>query len=157
MAAPGYTVNNAGNLVGSSVTKSLVAIISGANTTPLITELACGFDATSSSGGKARVQLCTSTQAGAGTPGSSPTPLQIRGKAQASASTAAINYSAEPTVLVVAKEWPVDITTGIVLQFPLGREPEQDASSGTIKAYVLRVIMPATVALAYAYLEFEEQ
>lgn len=155
MSQPGYTTVASKVAVSASATKTLLALISGANDIPTITEIGVSFDSTSASAGKAQVQLCQSTQAGTGT-STGGTINQVRGKTRTSQITTQINYTAEPTVLTVVKEWLVDITTGIVIQSPLGREVEPDTSGGTVKAYVIRVIFPATGANASAYAEWDE-
>lgn len=159
MASPGYVVGTAGTAIAitAAATKTVFNIISGANATPIITELAVSFDGTSASTGKLAVQICQSTQATAGTAGSSPTPTQIRGRSRGAQSTAGINYSAEPTALTVVKEWFVDATSGIVLQHPLGRETEADTSGNTVKALAVRIVsFTGQTPNLRGYVEFEE-
>ena len=75
------------------------------------------------------LDACRSTQATAGTAGAT-TITQIRGPTRTVQGTAGFNYSAEPTVLTVVKSWYVPQYNGmLILQFPLGREPEQTASA----------------------------
>jgi hypothetical protein len=67
--------------------------------------------------------------------------------------TAAQNYSAEPTVLSAWKRWLVPVFNGLlVIQFPLGREPEQIVTADGLG---LRVTAPAVVNVS-GYIEFEE-
>jgi hypothetical protein len=152
----GYAVKNgtAGVSLATGA-KTQVNLISGANDAPLVTELGASFDGVTASATPAAVDLGFSTQATAGTPGSSPTPTLIRGKGSAG-STSGVAYSAEPTALTSFKMWFVTPNGGLlVIQFPLGREPVPDLSGGTNKGIYLRVNTSATVN-CLAYMEFEE-
>jgi hypothetical protein len=152
----GFVTRTAGALalVGGAA-KTLVNIIAGATTAPLITEMSAGFDGVTASAVPVLVELGYSTQATAGTPGTSPTPTVIRGKGT-SVCTAAESYSVEPTVLAAFKQWLVTPNGGLlVIQFPLGREPTGDLSGGTNKAVFLRCNAPANVNTR-GYLEHEE-
>lgn len=141
--------------LSSATAKTLVNIISATNDAPLITELGVSFDGVTASATPVLVELCYSTQGAAGTPGASPTPTLLRGKG-AAASTAGIDYSAEPTTITPFKHWLVTPNGGLlVIQFPLGREAQADQSGGTNKAICLRCTAPAAVN-ARAYIEFEE-
>lgn len=93
------------------------------------------------------VEICQSTQASAGTAGSAPTPVQIRGRGTGgSAPTAGANYTAEPTVLTVIHAFYLtpDSSTW-EMPASLGREIECDSSAGTIKALAIRITPSATV------------
>jgi hypothetical protein len=152
----GYVTRTAAALalVGGAA-KTLVNIISGATVSPVITEMSAGFDGVTASAVPVLVELGYSTQAGAGTPGTSPTPTQIRGRGTA-VCTAGESYSAEPTALTAFKQWLVTPNGGLlVIQFPLGREPQPDLSGGTNKAIFLRCNAPANVNTR-GYLEHEE-
>lgn len=120
-------------------------------------EFGVSFDGVTASAVPAVVELCSSTQAGAGTSaGSVPTVLQTRGRATGgSAPTAGHNYTAEPTTLTVLRQWYVSPNNGI-LQYgvPLGREIECDSSGGTAKALALRVNVSANVNVL-AWMEVE--
>ena len=139
----------------AATAKTLVSLISGANRVPLLTEFGIGFDGVTASAVPVLVEVGFSTQATAGTPGTSPTPTLIRGKGAAQ-STAAVDYTAEPTAITPHKHWLVTPNGGLlVIQSPLGREAEADPSGGTNKAQVLRATAPAGVN-ARAYFEMEE-
>lgn len=124
----------------------LMAIAPSANGLRLV-EFALSMDGVTASAVPALVELVTSTQAGAGTSGVTPTITQIRGRtASATAPTGGSNYTAEPTTLVRHKAFYVPQFMGlIIVQFPLGREPECDASGGTIKGLGIRITTTATV------------
>ncbi len=139
----------------AATAKTLLNLISGSSVVPIPVEFSISFDGVTASAVPVLVEMGYSTQGAAGTPGASPTPTVIRGRGAAS-STAGNNYSAEPTTLTQFKPWLVTPNGGLlVIQFPLGREPQADASGGTNKALFLRANAPANVN-SRAYLEFEE-
>lgn len=122
-----------------------------------LVEFGISFNGVTASDVPATVELCQSTQVGAGTSaGSVPTVVQVRGRSTGgSAPTAGHNYTAEPTALTVIRQWYVSPNGGVlVYPVPLGREVECDSSAGTIKALCLRVNTTATVSVL-AYMEVE--
>lgn len=148
----GYTVETTADVALSAATaKTILSVINAANSLIRICELSVSFDGTSGTAEPVTVELCSSTQATAGT-STSQTPVQCRGPTRTVQATGARNYTAEPTVLTVLKRWLVHPQTGLVIQFPLGREPEQVT---TADAMCIRCTAPATVN-AQAYIEFEE-
>ena len=112
-----------------------------------LTEFAISMDGVTSTAVPALVEIVTSTQATAGTSGVTPTITQVRGRATGgSAPTGGGNYTAEPTALVSVGRFYVPQYMGLlIVQFPLGREIECDASGGTIKALGLRITVTAGV------------
>ncbi len=128
-----------------------MSVINAANSLIRICEFGVSFDGTSATAEPVTVELCYSTQATAGT-STSHTIAQCRGPTRTVQATAARNYTAEPTVLTVWKRWLVHPTSGIVVQFPLGREPECTVTSD---ALLIRCTAPATVNVQ-GYIEFEE-
>lgn len=148
----GYTVETTTDVALSAATaKTILSVICAANAPVRICELSVSFDGTSGTAEPVTVELCSSTQATAGTT-TSQTPVQCRGPTRTVQAGGARNYTAEPTVLTVLKRWLVHPQTGLVIQFPLGREPEQVT---TADALCIRCTAPATVN-AQAYIEFEE-
>lgn len=114
------------------------------------------FDGVTSTAVPAAVDVVSSTQAGAGTSGVTPTITQVRGRSSGgSAPTGGSNYTAEPTVLVNLRKLYIPQLMGTYsYDFPLGREFECDASGGTIKALALRGNVTANVN-ALANMEVE--
>jgi hypothetical protein len=150
--AAGYTVETTADVALTAATaKTVLSVINAANSLIRLCEFAVSFDGVSATAEPATIELCSSTQAGAGT-STSQTPVQLRGPTRTVQATGARNYTAEPTTLTVLKRWLVHPQTGIMVQFPLGREPEQTV---TADALCLRVTAPATLN-CQAYLEFEE-
>ena len=144
----GYTVETNGDIALSAATaKTIMSVIGIVR----LVEIGVSFDGVSSTAEPVTVELCYSTQATAGTT-TSHTIAQIRGGTRTSQATAARNYTAEPTVLTVLRRWLVHPQTGLAIQFPLGREPEQVVSGD---ALCIRCTAPATVNVQ-GYMEFEE-
>lgn len=112
-----------------------------------LTEFAISFDGVTTTAVPCLVELVTSTQAGAGTSGVTPTITQVRGRTTSgSAPTGGGNYTAEPTTLVSVSRWYIPQLMGsMTYQFPLGREIECDSSGGTIKGLGIRITTTATV------------
>jgi hypothetical protein len=141
------------NLVFSAATgaKTALNIIAGANQPIQIVEWGVSFDDVTSTDKPTTVQLCQSTQAGAGTGAASPPAVvQTTGRAIAAQFTVAHNFTAEPTVLSVIEQFFV--AQQMVKQYLPGREPETDLSGGTVKALAIRINTTATVnCLVYAY------
>ena len=150
--AAGYVAETNGDIALSAATaKTILNVINAANGLIRITEMAVSFDGTSSTAEPVTVELCSSTQATAGT-STSHTIVQTRGPTRTVQATAARNYTAEPTTLTVIKRWLVHPQTGLFVQFPLGREPEQVT---TADGLCIRCTAPAAVNVQ-AYMEFEE-
>lgn len=148
----GYTVETTADVALTAATaKTILSVINAANSLIRICEFGVSFDGVSGTAEPVTIELCSSTQAGAGT-STSQTPVQLRGPTRTVQATGARNYTAEPTTLTCLKRWLVHPQTGLVMQFPLGREPEQVT---TADALCLRVTAPATLN-CQAYIEFEE-
>ena len=152
--AAGYAFTTVGSLALTAATaKTILNLITAANSLTRIVEFSVSFDGATATAVPAVVELCYSTQAGTGTVGTAPTVNQIRGPTRTVQATAAQGYTAEPTVLTPWKRWLVPVFNGLlVMQFPLGREPEQIV---TADALALRVTAPAVVNVS-GYIEFEE-
>ncbi len=148
----GYTVETTADVALTAATaKTILSVINAANQLLWIVEFAVSFDGTSATGEPVTVELCSSTQATAGT-STSQTPVQTYGPSRTVQATGARNFTAEPTVLTTLKRWLVHPQTGIEMQYPLGREPTQTT---TADALCLRLTAPAAVN-AQGYIEFEE-
>lgn len=148
----GYVIDTNGDVALAAATaKTVLSAINAANGLIRIPELSVSFDGTSSTAEPVTVELCSSTEATAGT-GTAHTIVQCRGAARTAQFTAKRAFTAEPTVLTVLKRWLVHPQTGITVPAPLGREPEQTT---TADALVLRCTAPAAVN-CQAYMEVEE-
>ncbi len=153
MAAVGYVINSlAAHALAAATAETMANIINAANSLVRLTEFGVSFDGVDAAAVPVLVELGSSTQAGAGT-ATARTPLQVRGAPRTVQATAAVVYTVEPTVITVLKEWLVRPDGGLlVMQFPLGREPEQTV---TADGLLLRATAPA-VANARCTMEFEE-
>ncbi|WP_066373946.1 hypothetical protein [Herbidospora mongoliensis] len=147
-----YTVDTNGDIALSAATaKTVLSYIAGSNAPFKIIELEIGFDGTSPTAEAVTVELCKSTEAGAGT-ATSHTVQTAGGTPRTAQGTGKRNFTAEPTVLTVIKRWLVHPQTGRTWQFPLGREPQQTTSG---QAYVVRCTAPAACNVQ-GYVEVEE-
>lgn len=145
--AAAYYCANLVFATGTAVHTNL-SVISPAGHGLSLVEFGISFDGVTASAVPVLVEIGTSTQAGAGTgAASAPTPVLVRGRATGgSAPTEAHNYTAEPTVQTVLRQWLVSPNGGLfVYPLPLGREIECDSSAGTAKALFCRVTSAATV------------
>ena len=143
----GFIVKTAGaTALAAATAKTLINLIAGAAAGVQLREIALAFDGVTASAVPVLIEVCTSTQAGVGTPGTSPTPAQYKGRVFAAPFTAGESYSAEPTVLTPI--WHTLVTPNggtIILPFGVGDEIETDLSSGTVKALAIRANAPAIV------------
>jgi hypothetical protein len=157
MSQVGYTVVQASAFAATAGAKTALLALAGANAGLLVVEFGISFDGVTASAVPALVELVSTTAATAGTSGETPTITQTRGRVTGGEPpTGGSKYSAEPTVLVRHKAWYVSPNGGLlVVQFPLGREPETDDSGGTIRGYGIRVNVSANVNVM-SYLEVEK-
>ena len=157
--AAGYACTSGAAFAVTSGAKTLMLLSApAAAAPPVLVEFGISFDGVTASAVPALVELCTSTNATAGTAGSVGTTNQIRGyPAVTAGSTVTGQYSAEPTVLNPVKQWLVPAFMGsLTIQFPLGREPFLLGTASTImKGLAIRVSAPAAVNTR-AYLEWDE-
>jgi hypothetical protein len=137
------------NTVFSAATgaKTVLNVIAGANQKVSIIEWAVTFDGATSTAVPATVNLCSSTQAGAGTSaGSIPAVVQTTGRPITAQFTVGHNYTAEPTTLTVIEPYFEPQYNGMFARaYNQGQEPETDLSGGTVKALALRINTSATV------------
>lgn len=153
--AAAYAINSAIFAAGTAVHTDLVAIAPAGHGLALV-EAAVSFDGVTASAVPVYMEVCQSTQAGAGTGGTAPTVAQVRGRGTGgSAPTASGSHTVEPTTLTRIRSWYVTPNGGVlVYPLPLGRELECDSSAGTIKALAMRSTPPAAVNLQ-SYMEVE--
>jgi hypothetical protein len=149
---PTYTVESTGDIALSAATaKTVLQAINSANGILYIVEIGASFDGISATAEPVTVELTSCTQATAGT-NTAHTIVQVSGATRTVQATAARAYTAEPTVVTVLKRWLVHPQTGLIVQFPLGREPQQNTGSDALG---IRCTAPATVNFQ-GYIEFGE-
>lgn len=158
MAQPGFVASTEGAVSLSAATaKTILAVIPATNKGLTLCEIDVSFDGVTASAVPVLVELVVSTGGAAGT-SSSVTPRPVRGGGFVTVtSSAAKTYSAEPTTLTTVREWLVPPTSGLIVQFPLGREPDaHNITSHPAKGgLMIRCTAPATVNVR-ASMEFEE-
>ena len=139
-----YCSNTAYNI---SAVHTVLNVIAGANQPINVVAFGVSFDGTTSSATPALVEICQSTQATAGTVGSSPpTPVQISGRPITFQPTVQHNYTAEPTALTQVWQHYIPQYNGLYTeQFEEGSQIETDLSGGTVKAIAIRVTPTAAV------------
>lgn len=150
-----YQVDTNGDIALVAATaKTIMNVINAANSLIRLIEFSVSFDGVTASAEPVEVELGLSTQAGAGSGSTSHTILQTGGPLRTVQATAQRDYATtEPTVITILKRWRVRADGGLlVVQFPLGREPEQTA---TADGLLLRLTAAAAVNV-YGYMEFEE-
>lgn len=156
--AAGFRVSSGAAFAVTSGAKTLLNLIAGTTNPPTLTAFSLSFDGVTATAVPVLVELCSSTQAGAGTPGTIGTVKQVREMpAWTPVSTVAGQYSAEPTVLTPVSHWYVPAFMGMAdWQLPLGREIKAVVTAAAdFKAIAFRVSAPAAVN-ARGYLEWEE-
>lgn len=138
--------------LAAATAKTVLNVVAPAGKNFKVVEFAIGFDGVAASAVPVVVELCRSTQAGAGS-SSAATLRRSSGDPSVTADSAATkNYSAEPTVLTPVREYLLTPNGGLlVIPFPLGREAE----SVVAQALCLRCTAPAIVNLR-GYIEIEE-
>lgn len=141
----------------AATAKTVLMLIAGTSDQPILTETQVSFDGITATAVPVLVEFISSTQAGAGTT-TAATPKQVRGwTIQVPQTTAAINYTVEPTVVEVYRKIFVSPNGGVfALQEPLGREPTGVVTASTqFKGQGIRLTAPAAVN-THADQQFEE-
>lgn len=149
-----YTARS-GSLALTAATARTICRVASTSTIGFeLVEIFVGFDGISATAVPVLVELCTDDGVSGGT-SAAITLVQVRGTTAAASVTAA-SYSNEPTFIsrTVVKEWLIPPTSGMTLQFPLGREPEGEPGSAR-QSLLLRVTAPATVNVR-SYMEVEQ-
>ncbi len=149
----GYTIDTEGaEALAAATAETVLNWVNAANGKIMLVEFEVSFDGITAAAIPVLVELCTSTQATAGT-SSAATIKQIRGATRTVQATGRHSYTAEPTVLTVLKHWFIRADGGVVIkQWPLGREIEQAV---TADGLLLRCTAPAAVNVL-ASMEVEE-
>ena len=125
-----------------------------ANRTATITEASITFSGVSSTDVPVLVQLVEVTATSAA--GTGVTPGSQRDSQVAAGATAKKLPASEGTVTVL-KTYMVPPSSGLVIQYPLGREPQIQGAASTAKGYAIRCNRGAGAAInADANIEWEE-
>lgn len=142
-----YSVRAGADVALTAATaKSVLGVRAGASFGLELLMASIAFDASGSSAPTNEpilVELCTCTFAtnAPGTASTSETPDQWAGRVLTHGTTAASNWTTEPTVLTPIDEFLIHGQQGMKEFFPLGQEPDTALNDG----FVLRVTSPAAV------------
>ena len=155
--AAGYEVHNSAWVpVAAGVAQTVLMVITPASFGAIVKRFSVGFDGVTPTAKPGFVDIVRSTNAANSVPGTgntneTPNIQQSYGRSIVTGFTAFGAATAEPTVLTVAKRFPLTPVGGLVLMdFPLGTETDIGVSSGI----GLRVTMPDAVNV-HCSLEFE--
>lgn len=119
MADALYSINVDQSATGTSA-RTILQLVMATGTTGRLVDFAMTFDGTTSTATPVLVQLMRQTSAGTS---SSVTPVKLDPNDTATSATAGKTFtSTDPTASDVLYEWRIPPTSGIVMQFPLGRE-----------------------------------
>lgn len=154
MAKAGYAiVTGAAVSLSAATAKSVLGVRGNAAFGVDLRKFSVAFLGVTASEVPVLVELCAATFASnePGTNSTSVTPAQIYGRATTHGVTAARNWTAEPTVLTVIREWLLTPAGGIVIyDYPLGDSPDSPVSEG----FVLRCTAPSSTSVR-ASMDFE--
>lgn len=138
--------------------KTLVQLVTASTTPATIVEVGIGFDGTSASAVPIEVRLQRQTSAGTtGTGGGAGqiNKVSYPSSTPANLTTSTIGpagaWTTEPTASDILASWKVPATSGMVIQYPLGREPTMDVSTR-----LGLVTVSAASVNAWWYITYEE-
>jgi hypothetical protein len=142
MPKAGYTATSGSVALAAATAKTVLNIIAPATFGIDLRSVEIAFDGVTASNVPVLVEICSSTQATAGTTGSTPTVNQVYGRAITAGFTAGAGYSAEPTVLTAIDAYTLSPNGGLVIRdWPPSEGFDQDVS----KAIAVRLTAPAIV------------
>jgi hypothetical protein len=125
-----------------------------ANRKAIITEASITFSGVSATDVPVLIQLCEVTATSAA--GTAVTPASMKDGQVAAGATAKKLPASEGTVTVL-KTYNVPPSSGLVIQYPLGREPEIQGAASTAKGFSIRANRGAGAAInADANIEWDE-
>lgn len=135
----------------STSAKTAALVIAGSSVSPTLIGFDFSDDASLTTGAY-KVELVSSTQAGAGTAGGS-TVVKMGASQTTAVSTCGTSYSAEPTTLTVLNTWYIPAIGGVLpMLYPLGREWQVPVSH----SYGIRVTAPSGTPNVCVNLYWEE-
>lgn len=148
-----YAANASGAAVAATMT-TILEVNPPANRAATITEASFSFSGVSATDIPVIVQLVELTATSAA--GSSVTPASLR-DGQVSAACTAKKLPASEGTVTVLKTYNVPPSTGLVIQYPLGREPQIQGAASTAKGFAIRCNRGAGAAInCEANIEWEE-
>jgi hypothetical protein len=148
-----YAANASGAAVAATMT-TILEVNPPANRTATITEVSISFSGVSATDVPVIVQLCEVTVASA--VGTAVTPSSQR-DGQVTVASAAKKLPATEGTVTVLKTYNIPPSTGIVIQYPLGREPQIQGAAASAKGYSIRANRGTGAAInAEANIEWDE-
>jgi hypothetical protein len=125
-----------------------------ANRQAIVTEASISFSGVSATDVPVLVQLVEVTAASAAGTGVTPASMQ---DGQVTAATAAKKLPASEGTVTVLKTYMVPPSSGLVIQYPLGREPRIQGAGSSNKGFAIRANRGSGAAInADANIEFDE-
>ena len=148
-----YAANASGAAVPNTMA-TLLEVNPPANRIVTITEVSFTFSGVSASDVPVIVQLVEVTAASAA--GTAVTPAPMR-DGQPTVGAAAKKLPASEGTVTVLKTYDVPPSSGLVIQYPLGREPQIQGAAAAAKGFAIRANRGAGAAInAEVNIEFEE-
>jgi hypothetical protein len=131
MAKAGYTLSTAAGVgLVAATAKTVLSVIAPAQFGIDLKKIRVGTDGVTATNTPILIELCRSTQAGAGTSGTAVTVQQAYGPTITAGFTGGSNFSAEPTVLTAIETWQLDPNKSTLLyDYPLGDTPDTPVSN----------------------------
>lgn len=147
----------AANATGAAVPNTVATILEvnpPANRSATITEMSISFSGVSATDVPVIVQLVEVTATSAA--GTGVTPASMR-DGQVSAGCTAKKLPASEGTVTVLKTYDVPPSSGLVIQYPLGREPQIQGAASTAKGFAIRANRGTGAAInAEANIEWDE-
>lgn len=149
-----FAASTTGQVVPATMA-TILEINPPANRKAVITEASVTFSGVSATDVPVLVQLCRVTAASAA--GTAVTATDQKDSAIGAAVTLAKRVPASEGTVVVLKQYEVPPSSGLVIQYPLGREPEIFGAAASAKGYSIRCNRGSGAAInADCNIEFEE-
>lgn len=148
-----YTAAPATFAAPNNATRTVIRVTPTSAVDIQLTELSVSFDGASPTATPILVKLMKSASISGGT--ASAITVQSVRDSPAAASLAANTYTAEPTYTsqVLLKHWYVSPVSGLLLQFPLGREPQRLAAANVGLELVIVTVTASGTPNVAAYME----
>jgi hypothetical protein len=148
-----YAASCSGAAVANTMT-TILEVNPPANRKAVITEASITFSGVSATDVPVLVQLVEVTATSAAGTGVTPAPMK---DGQVTVGSTAKKLPATEGTVTVLKQYEVPPSSGLVIQYPLGREPEIIGAASTAKGFAIRANRGSGAAInADANIEFEE-
>lgn len=153
MAKQGYSAVATAVVASTTAAKTIIGVKSNAAFGIDLRKIAIGFDGVTAANAPVLVELVYATFAtnAPGTNSTSVTPAQTYGRVIASGVTAAVNWTAEPTVLTVLKQYLLTPNGGLVIE---EFAPDHGFDTALGEGLAIRVTAAVTVGVR-ATMEWE--